>query len=149
MYSFLIAKHSYQCVCLYSIYFYGGDSSITASTRTPLWLSDLAVLNLSTSFALQQPKWSAVSGTQSIIGGPSVYYQVGFSGANNSDNIFISGGITPALAHDNDEPVYLYNVARRQWKTMDLPNKEMLHKQGAAVSVTSGGLAYVSHCTEG
>ncbi|KAJ2957656.1 hypothetical protein NQZ79_g6625 [Umbelopsis isabellina] len=125
------------------IYFYGGDSSITASTRTPLWLSDLAVLNLSTSFALQQPKWSAVSGTQSIIGGPSVYYQVGFSGANNSDNMFVSGGITPALAHDNDEPVYLYNVARRQWKTLDIPNKEMLHKQGAAVSVTSGGLAYL------
>ncbi|KAG2177013.1 hypothetical protein INT43_007667 [Umbelopsis isabellina] len=126
-----------------SIYFYGGDSSITASTRTPLWLSDLAVLNLSTSFALQQPKWSAVSGTQSIIGGPSVYYQVGFSGTNNSDNMFVAGGITPAVAHDNNEPVYLYNVARRQWKTLDVPNKEMLHKQGAAVSVTSGGLAYL------
>ncbi|CAM0137280.1 unnamed protein product [Umbelopsis sp. WA50703] len=98
---------------------------------------------MSTSFALQQPKWSPVSGTQSIIGGPSVYYQVGFSGAISSEHMFIAGGITPALAHDNDEPVYLYDVGRRQWKALDLPNKEMLHKQGAAVSVTSGGLAYL------
>lgn len=128
-----------------SIYFYGGDSSITASTRTPLWLSDLAVLNMSTSFSLQQPNWSPVSGTQSILGGPSVYYHVGFTGTRNSRHMFIMGGITPSSQSQPDAQAYVYDTNRRLWTSFSLPNKDNLFRQGAAASVTSNGQAYVSN----
>ncbi|KAI9282509.1 hypothetical protein BC943DRAFT_114414 [Umbelopsis sp. AD052] len=126
-----------------SIYFYGGDSSITASTRTPLWLSDLAVLNLSGSFPLQQPNWSPISGTQSILGGPSVYYHVGFADDHGSKQMLIVGGITPSAQSQNNNSAYMYDAARRQWTQLSLPDQDVVHRQGAAVSTTSNGQAYL------
>lgn len=93
---------------------------------------------------MQQPNWSPVSGTQSILGGPSVYYHVGFS-AGDSKQMLIVGGITPSAQSQDNNSAYMYDAARRQWTQLSLPDQDVVHRQGAAVSTTSSGQAYVSH----
>jgi hypothetical protein len=93
---------------------------------------------------LQQPNWSPVSGTQSILGGPSVYYHVGFRDTRDAKQMLIVGGITPSAQSQNNDSAHIYDAARRQWTQLTLPDKDLLHRQGAAVSTTSNGQAYVS-----
>ena len=94
---------------------------------------------------MQQPNWSPVSGTQSILGGPSVYYHVGFSANGDSKQMLIVGGITPSAQSQDNYSAYMYDAARRQWTQLSLPDQDVVHRQGAAVSTTSSGQAYVSY----
>jgi hypothetical protein len=70
---------------------------------------------------------------------------VGFSANGDSKQMFIVGGITPSAQSQDNYSANMYDAARRQWTQSSLPDQDVVHRQGAAVSTTSNGQAYVSY----
>lgn len=131
-----------------SIYFYGGDSSISSLTNQSEWISDLAILPLYLSYQLTDPPWKPASGPQNSVGGPSVYSHVAFMGGLNNGNMIIIGGVMPQtdkFSNDEEPTAYSYDWELGRWNSFSLPTGNHLNRQGAACTTIENGITYVEY----
>lgn len=133
-----------------SIYFYGGDSSVSSSTATSNhseWISDLAILSIKSSYQLTDPPWKPASGPQTSIGGPNVYSHVAFLGGLNNGNMIVIGGVMPStdkFITDQEPTAFSYDLDLGRWNSFSLPSGNHLNRQGAACTTVDHGISYVS-----
>ncbi|KAI8641498.1 hypothetical protein BD408DRAFT_403378 [Parasitella parasitica] len=130
-----------------SIYFYGGDSSVSSAIKnTSEWLSELSILPIHSPYSLTDPPWKPASGPQDSIGGPPVYSHIAFMGGTNGGNMIVIGGVTPqtdTLATDEEPTAYSYDCDLGRWNSFSLPSGNHLNRQGAACTTTEHGIAYI------
>ncbi|CEP14034.1 hypothetical protein [Parasitella parasitica] len=130
-----------------SIYFYGGDSSVSSAIKnTSEWLSELSILPIHSPYPLTDPPWKPASGPQDSIGGPPVYSHIAFMGGTNGGNMIIIGGVMPqtdTLATDEEPTAYSYDCDLGRWNSFSLPSGNHLNRQGAACTTTEHGIAYI------
>jgi hypothetical protein len=130
-----------------SIYFYGGDSSVSSSSDVNLWISDLSILPIHSPYLLTDPPWKPASGPQDAIGGPFVYSHVAFMGGTNNGNMIVIGGVMPqssTLLTDEEPTAFSYDWDLGRWNSFSLPSGNHLNRQGAACTTIEHGIAYVS-----
>lgn len=133
----------YRC----SIYFYGGDSSVSSSSDSNQWISDLSILPVHSPFTLTDPLWKPASGPQDAVGGPFVYSHVAFMGGTNNGNMIVIGGMMPQsfnLPTDEEPTGYSYDWDLGRWNSFSLPSGNHLNRQGAACTTIEHGIAYVN-----
>lgn len=130
-----------------SIYFYGGDSSVSSAIKnTSEWLSELSILPIHSPYSLTDPPWKPASGPQDSIGGPSVYSHIAFMGGTNSGNMIVIGGVMPQTERyttDEEPTAYSYDCDLGRWNSFSLPSGNHLNRQGAASTPTEHGIAYI------
>ncbi|KAK4511512.1 Serine carboxypeptidase 3 [Mucor velutinosus] len=130
-----------------SIYFYGGDSSVSSAIKnTSEWLSELSILPIHSPYSLTDPPWKPASGPQDSIGGPSVYSHIAFMGGTNSGNMIVIGGVMPQTEKyttDEEPTAYSYDCDLGRWNSFSLPSGNHLNRQGAASTTTEHGIAYI------
>lgn len=126
-----------------SIYYYGGDSSVS---NVSVWSSELSILPIFSTYSVTEPPWKPASGPQNVIGGPSVSSHVSFSSNNN---MIVIGGVMPLKERYNltdEEPLaYSYNYELGRWNSFSLPSGNHLNRQGAASTTTETGLTFVNN----
>ncbi|GAN05824.1 hypothetical protein MAM1_0102d05300 [Mucor ambiguus] len=130
-----------------SIYFYGGDSSVSSAIKnTSEWLSELSILPIHSPYPLTDPPWKPASGPQDSIGGPSVYSHIAFMGGTNGGNMIVIGGVMPQTEKyttDEEPTAYSYDCDLGRWNSFSLPSGNHLNRQGAASTTTEHGIAYI------